>query len=364
MQREVFMLSRIRAVSAAARETGALVSFETEYEVVNHVCRGHPADGEALPARDIPFLIRTVQSLARKDAAAVVPRDPVSPAPYTPRRDDSFNPFLPYETAMFVQELPPSHVLLLNKFNVVENHTLVVTKDFEEQSSLLTARDFTAMWDCLHADIDGLAFYNAGKIAGASQRHKHLQVVPCPLIPIGRDFGNGEARTPFDSVFDGVIDEGIACSSSPYLPFMHRAVRMDDCAMLPPARAGELTMSKYTELIRTLGTDVGMACQLYQTDEADDVDEMDRAMSKDESSGQQPFSYNLLVTRAYMWMVPRRRECFRDESAFQGKISVNSLGFAGCLLVRDAEQLKQVRRSPMQVLEYTSFPRLSRGVAG
>ncbi len=40
------------------------------------------------------------------------------------RRD----PFDPHEEALFVQDLGPDHKLLLNKFNVVAHHCLVVTK--------------------------------------------------------------------------------------------------------------------------------------------------------------------------------------------------------------------------------------------
>ena len=42
------------------------------------------------------------------------------------------------------------------------------------------------------AEFEGLAFYNAGTVAGASQRHKHLQMVPLPLGP-------GPAPTPMDA---------------------------------------------------------------------------------------------------------------------------------------------------------------------
>ena len=34
------------------------------------------------------------------------------------------------------------------------------------------------------AGLDGLAFYNSGEVAGASQRHKHLQLIQ-PLGPDG-----------------------------------------------------------------------------------------------------------------------------------------------------------------------------------
>ena len=45
------------------------------------------------------------------------------------------NPFLPYEEDLYVRHLEPNHVLLLNKFNVVENHLLVVTREFESRQT-------------------------------------------------------------------------------------------------------------------------------------------------------------------------------------------------------------------------------------
>lgn len=39
---------------------------------------------------------------------------------------------------------PPKHVLLLNKFNVVANHMLVVTQGFEHQNDPLNEADFAA----------------------------------------------------------------------------------------------------------------------------------------------------------------------------------------------------------------------------
>ena len=38
------------------------------------------------------------------------------------------DPFDPHEEALFVQTLGTGHKLLLNKYNVVEHHCLVVTK--------------------------------------------------------------------------------------------------------------------------------------------------------------------------------------------------------------------------------------------
>jgi len=61
--------------------------------------------------------------------------------------------------------------------------------------------------------------------------------------------------------------------------------------------------------------------------------------------------YCLLVTRQWMLLVPRSREFFED-------ISVNSLGFAGGLLVRNEAQVERVRTvGPMRILTHVAIPR-------
>ena len=49
-------------------------------------------------------------------------------------------------------DLSSTHLLLLNKFNVVAHHLLVVTRQFEPQSDLLNAADFDAAWIVLQVD--------------------------------------------------------------------------------------------------------------------------------------------------------------------------------------------------------------------
>jgi sulfate adenylyltransferase (ADP) / ATP adenylyltransferase len=90
------------------------------------------------------------------------------------------DPFLPYEPELYVADIAPHHVCLLNKFPVIANHLLLITRDFEPQESLLTWEDFEALGQLLDME-DGLVFYNCGHAAGASQRHKHLQWVPRTL---------------------------------------------------------------------------------------------------------------------------------------------------------------------------------------
>jgi ATP adenylyltransferase/5',5'''-P-1,P-4-tetraphosphate phosphorylase II len=54
------------------------------------------------------------------------------------------NPFLPYEEALWVAHLSETHTLLLNKFNLLDHHTLVVTRCFESQDDFLNDRDLEA----------------------------------------------------------------------------------------------------------------------------------------------------------------------------------------------------------------------------
>jgi ATP adenylyltransferase len=242
--------------TAKALASGALVPIHTEVE--------HIEDG------GVRFLVRVVSSLERKARAA---RPPAVGGP--PK-----NPFLPpYEEDLYVGPLPPAHACLLNKFNVFDHHALIVTRDFEPQDSLLTPADFEALLAGM-ASFDALAFYNGGRLAGASQPHKHLQLVPVPLA-------SGTHRTP--------MDEAIAQRR---LPFRH--------ALGPPPQQPAQAHATYMDLLRQVGC---------------------------ERPGE---PYNLLATRDWMLVVPRSQECFED-------ISLNALAFAGSLLVKNREQLERVR---------------------
>ena len=61
------------------------------------------------------------------------------------------------------------------------------------------------------AELNGLGFYNAGRAAGASQPHKHLQLVGLPLAP-------GVAGLPVDALLASAGFEGCV-GRVPSLPF-------------------------------------------------------------------------------------------------------------------------------------------------
>ena len=231
--------------------------------------------------------------------------------------DAGLNPFLPYDLSMFVANITSTHVCLLNKYNILSNHLLLVTRQFEHQTKWLTLEDFKALWRCM-AEYEGLAFYNGGKVAGASQRHKHLQYVPFPLGPENNDLPIGPA------IETAHWRNGIGTVTS--FPFVHALGRLDARNPDAPEQVAELALALYWKLLNATGIPRG-------------------------AGDSQTRPYNLLATRRWMMIVPRSRESYAG-------MSVNALGFAGSLLVRDHAQLQTLRETgPLTLLQHVGIPR-------
>lgn len=308
------LLQRIREVSAAAQKLGTLKSIDTTSTMLTS-------------PDSPPFLVRVLQNLVRKDAATAAQGNnptgsqPSASASGAPGKPPGFNPFLPYEASMYVQHAGPRHVVLLNKFNVVADHVLIVTESFEEQNSLLNEGDFAALGECL-GEVDGLAFYNSGRTAGASQRHKHLQLI-CGAVG---DMPEGMGLAPFDRMLSEAAgragkDEVFTVDG---LGFVHAAVRTDEVGV-ETRHNGREWAKRYEELLESVKR---------------------KTKLEEEEEG---FAYNLVASRQWMMVVPRKEECFDG-------VSVNSLGFVGCLLVRTEEQMETVKRvGGLAVLRHTGF---------
>lgn len=265
------LLDKIQAVTQQALGSGALLPIETESGTVSDA--------------GVHFLLRRLSSLKHKEAAAKRLKQ---------AGETRTNPFLPYDPALYVADAGPDHVCLLNKFNVIDNHILIVTRTFESQQALLNLSDFNALAGVLQS-VDGLAFYNGGTLAGASQPHKHLQLIPL--------CSEAASLFPFTALYDA------ACSDTPgavpALRFRHLGLALDTTPSEAPDQIASRLLSAYQQLRTALNLD-------------DDA------------------PYNLLVTRRWMVMVPRTQEHCAG-------VSFNALAFAGTLLVRnqdDAERLK------------------------
>jgi len=289
----------ITGKTANALKSGVLMPIPTDYEFVED--------------SGIRFIVRVVSGLARKDEAREQQEGEF------PATGGKVDPFLSYEKDLFVTDISDSHIALLNKFNVVEHHLLIVTRHFEEQEMLLTLKDLEALWTCM-AEYEGLGFYNGGRGAGASQEHKHLQVVPLPLFP-------GDSGVPINPFLEDVIIEG-SMGIVPGFPFLHIFARLHRDLEQSPPQATEKIFEIYREMLQRL------------------------AMETPERKGlrRQSKPYCLLITNEWMLLVPRSREFFNS-------ISINSLGFAGALLVRNRDQLDMLKKAgPMEVLKHVTLP--------
>ncbi|CAB3668528.1 ATP adenylyltransferase family protein [Trinickia soli] len=246
----------------------------------------------------IRFVVRQVSSLVGKR------RQETS----APQR--FVDPFLPHDPDLFVADVSATHFALLNKFNVIDHHLLIVTRAFEPQEALLDLDDFAAWFACL-TEFDALGFYNGGREAGASQPHKHMQVVPLPL-------GDSGQSLPIAPLIEAASFDG-PVGTLPGLPFGHAFARLEPASI---AQAAAQALDRYRLLLDAAGL---------------------RSIVVD-GRPHQSTPYNLLMTPRWMLLVPRSAECAAG-------IPINSLGFAGSLFVRNAEQFDELRQiGPMTAL--------------
>ena len=199
------------------------------------------------------------------------------------------NPFLPWDRRLELERVGSHHVLILNKYPVQIGHMLLISRQWAPQTGWLTPLD----WQAVHAvrkDSDGLWFFNSGPSAGASQPHRHLQLLPREV---------GESLCPRESWWETRLDAtsepsaGEPCTGDPLNVHTNAVALQTDSA--------EALYSSYLKLCRVQG--IG----------SPDLD----------PSPLRP--YNLLFCDRWMGLVSRRRdECHG--------FSVNALGFAGYLL--------------------------------
>jgi ATP adenylyltransferase len=291
-QKRVLWQNIVRTTESALR-TGALVPVPTDHTFIE--------DG------GVRFFIRVLATLSRKDEA----RKQQEAAEKSGKNP---NPFCPPEADLVVADISDTHLAVLNKYNVVEHHLLIITRQYEDQDTLLTLNDFEALWLCM-AEYKSLGFYNGGKDAGASQQHKHLQLVPLPLAPEG-------PAVPIEPLIINAGDNENSYTKVPGFPFLHSFRPLRKELINAPHDAARETFHIYASML----------------------EQVDMKSPAKNGLTRQSMPYCLLVTRDWMLLVPRSRECFSD-------ISLNSLAFAGSLFVRNEQQLAQIKSvRPMNVL--------------
>jgi ATP adenylyltransferase len=288
----------IEKTTENALKTGTLLPVSTDHAFIEDA--------------GLRFFVRVLASLRKKDEA----RKQQDAAKASGKK---VNPFFPPEKGLIVADITDTHQAILNKFNVVEHHLLIITRHFEDQDTLLTMKDLEALWLCMD-EYSGLGFYNGGRDAGASQQHKHLQIVPLPLTPV-------DPAIPIEPLLAGATQSGI--TTIPGFPFLHSFVRLDRDLVNYPERIAKKTFDLYSAMLENTGLNTPATSRLTL----------------------QSMPYSLLVAREWMLLVPRSKEHFED-------ISFNSLAFAGSLFVRDEQQLARLKAfGPMNALRSVAIPK-------
>ncbi|KAL8286272.1 hypothetical protein RQP46_004760 [Phenoliferia psychrophenolica] len=296
------------------------------------------SEEEECDEEGIPFEIRFAPALAKKPTADKDTAD---------KPKDTTDPFAPpYVPELFVVEdvvkefegdAGESYVVLLNKFCVTPRHFLLVTKEFVPQTSPLTPSQLLAAYSILKqlgAREKFLAFFNCGPESGASQPHKHIQFIP---------LSNGVA--PFDAYIAAHKPDK---SNSPFqmpLPYANFTVGIQPP---PGADLASYLCGNYLALFDLV------------------IDHLRRSSMNDDSAVlQTPFrlsalSYNVIMTESYIQIIPRTKESFTLEGGEQ--VSINSLGYAGAVLVKSQTALDGVKKTGvLAVLAECGYPPVAAG---
>ena len=212
------------------------------------------------------------------------------------------NPFKPWEKILEIDSIGNNHQLILNKYPVQIGHILLITNKWKEQNGWIDINDWEAIRE-VNKDTTGLWFFNSGPLAGASQPHRHIQLLrrdpselSCPRENWILDFNNINYENK--KFCKNIIIKKFSKS---------------------------LNEENIPEIYKELS---------YRLDLGDpNVDKKPR------------YPYNLIFTNSWMILIKRKTDNLYG-------FSINALGFAGYLLVTKKSNIKYLKKyGPEKLLE-------------
>ena len=203
------------------------------------------------------------------------------------------NPFRPWDQRLEVEQIGDDHVVILNKYPVPIGHMLLITRDWAPQNGWLNASDWSALTS-VDRNTTGLWVFNSNPNAGASQPHRHLQLLPRH---------DGERVCPREEWFLRFC----------YGDDQNRLRQFIRVERLVEFNASIL-QATYERLCKNL------------------------SLGSPSNDALPRFAYNILLTRSWMAVIRRKREGVHG-------FSVNALGFAGCLLSTDGSDLSWLKEA-------------------
>ena len=211
------------------------------------------------------------------------------------------NPFQPWDKDLEIAPIGPHHTLILNKYPVQVGHMLLITNNWAPQQGWLSLEDWKAL-EHVDQDTCGLWFFNSGPSAGASQPHRHIQL-------LRRRYS--EIYCPRDSWFEDILNQKDKKESllGESISVIER--EYDDDA--------NILYKKYLKTCMSL--DIG----------SPELDKIPR------------LPYNLLISKKWMAGVRRSKESTKG-------FNINALGFAGYLLATKESELTWLELNGLEEL--------------
>ena len=212
------------------------------------------------------------------------------------------NPFKPWDKILEIDSIGNGHQLILNKYPVQLGHLLLITNEWKEQNGWLDIKDWEAIKE-VNKDTSGLWFFNSGPLAGASQPHRHIQL-------LRRD--TSELSCPREKWI-------LALNNLNY-----KNEKFSKNIILKKF-SKSLNEENIHEIYKDLSYNLGLG---------------------DPRNDKKPkYPYNLIFTDRWMIIIKRR-----TDNLFG--ISINALGFAGYILVTEKSNIKYLRElGPEKLLE-------------
>lgn len=257
------------------------------------------------PDTDNPpqFQLRYSPALANK---------PKGPPPDPSKPHKPFDPFENPPPSLRVTDVGPGHFLVLNKFAVVPEHFILATTAFKQQTHLLEPTDLEATLACIQAYEDAheqhglFAFFNSGEHSGASQPHRHIQLLPVSHMREGLD-----EYSPWS-----VMADGLGSSHQPPFATLTEVIRLG----MPAEELHAAYLRLYRRACKVVARHSGVA---------------DGKLAEE---GEALISYNMAMTKSTLVLAPRLAEGAKivaPDGHVLGSLSLNGTVLAGTALVKN-----------------------------
>ena len=212
------------------------------------------------------------------------------------------NPFNPWDKVLEIGKIGTNHQLILNKYPVQKGHILLITNTWKPQNGWLDIHDWSAIQK-VNNDTSGLWFFNSSPIAGASQPHRHFQL-------LRRTYG--EIICPREKWF---LDLELNNNNNSKLK---KNIIVSKFSF--SGNSSDI-YNKYLELSKKIGLG-------------------------DPINNEKPkYPHNILITNDWIAIIKRKYDHIEG-------FSVNGLGFAGYLLITDKSNIKYLQKyGPVKLLE-------------